>query len=129
MRREVNHNLSCYLCVIDHQPALGARLHVLTAERLPQPHLHLHPTSRGLTPIHHLKQRWQSIGGRFERAEMRRCERAARRPHLCDRSDFTLRLQFVQLYNGCPDWLVTPQETSGRRHRTRMTGNLSRMLN
>lgn len=52
----------------------------------------------------------------------------ARRPHFYDLSDFTLHLQFVQLYNSCPDWLVAPQETSGRRHKTRIRGDVVRQL-
>lgn len=46
--------MSCYLWPVDHQPALSARLRVLTAQRLPQAHLHFHSTSCGLTTVHHL---------------------------------------------------------------------------
>lgn len=40
----------------DHQPALCARLRVLSAQRLPQTHLHLDSTSCGLAAVHHLKR-------------------------------------------------------------------------
>lgn len=36
--------------------------------------------------------------------------------HLHDLPDFTLWLQFVQLYEGRPNRLVAPQETAVRRH-------------
>lgn len=48
------HCVWCYLCLFDHQPALGAPLHVLSAQRLPQTNLHFNATSCGLTTVHHL---------------------------------------------------------------------------
>lgn len=47
-------SLSCYLWLVDHQPALCARLHVLSTQRLPESDLHFNTTSCGLSTIHHL---------------------------------------------------------------------------
>lgn len=47
-------------------------------------------------------------------------------PHFYDLSDFALRLQFVQLHHGRPDWLVAPQETSGRPRRPTVRGHFVR---
>lgn len=46
--------ISLYLWLVDHQPALSARLLVLTAQWLPQPHPHFDSTSCGFTAVHHL---------------------------------------------------------------------------
>lgn len=35
--------------------------------------------------------------------------------HLHDLPDLTLRLQFVQLHHGRPDWFIAPEETAVRR--------------
>lgn len=50
------------LGVVHHQPALGARLCVLSAQWLPQTHLHLHSAAGGLATVHHLRYRARQRG-------------------------------------------------------------------
>lgn len=45
-----------YLWGVDDQPALGARLNILAAQRLPQTNFDLNSTSCVFTAVHHLPE-------------------------------------------------------------------------
>lgn len=68
-------NLALPLGVVHHQPALGAGLRVLSAQRLPQTHLHLHSAAGGLATVHHLRYtagQWGAVGKRARQRESER---------------------------------------------------------
>lgn len=54
------------LRLLDDQPALGAGLQVLAAQRLPQTDLHLQPAARGLPAVHHLHTHTKRVHGGFK---------------------------------------------------------------
>lgn len=65
-------DLALPLGVVHHQPALGAGLRVLSAQRLPQTHLHLHSAAGGLATVHHLRYtagQWGAVGKRVCQSE------------------------------------------------------------
>lgn len=107
-------------------PLRGSRSRTFTSTRPPvglRPFITWNKDWSCSFTVHH----WTDLNT-TEWTKMLCCEGTTRLPHFYDLSDFTLQLQFVQLDNSCPDWLVAPQETSGRQHNSTIGINRDRQL-